>query len=331
MKRTSSVARKTAVVLQAHYGFVEPEGALCRRLERYSQAGLLPTDESVVEVVAAHVAGSGLRDVYRPGPGSAERAVLVLAARGYGCRDLPKVLAGLWGNPEPPPVEARPDPRTREGAKAVADEVNTLIDWGDDGAPGAPAALGDFVQRLLSSARSNLQAEPLVDRVTGRPEPVEGALSSGFEVLANGLYGDVGAPSEESLTVLERMGHPIDAEGAESYVPLPKAVEMVARFLPWLPFMEEIAAFAARAATTSELGLDDFVRGAVTCHRFLAGAPVFVRSMLGGGGDDENLDYVADMLSPFGNALGMMTALAHLATSPDEALAVFDQLTQGDT
>jgi hypothetical protein len=108
-----------------------------RRLEKLSQNGLLPLDELTSAQIAGHFAV--LVEVYRGGPGAADRAAFALAYRGFGCERLrdaivrelspqfgtASALAAHLEATEPEWVDAESD----EGLA----EIEAAVDWMESG------------------------------------------------------------------------------------------------------------------------------------------------------------------------------------------------------
>lgn len=86
MRRSSKLAQDLTAALAATGVAVSP-----RQLDSWSQAGLLPVTVGCDAPTVAHVAA--VAAVYRPGPKAADRAALVIAARGFACPRLRDAIA----------------------------------------------------------------------------------------------------------------------------------------------------------------------------------------------------------------------------------------------
>ena len=178
MNRNSTTAKEAAALLVNEHGFTEPSTALQRRVQRYSQSGLLPPGKPTASEIARHIAMSGVSETFRPGPGAVDRAILALAARGYACAGLPAAIDRALG---PSHVlewlERRPDPTTHEGDRLIGKEVSEISHFLDAGLPGTPRLVAEMLQFLNDKALDSYERAPIYDIVTETPEPPEGTPS----------------------------------------------------------------------------------------------------------------------------------------------------------
>jgi hypothetical protein len=179
-----------------------------------SHKGLLPPGEPTAGEIAQHVAASGLREVYRSGPGALDRALFSLAAEGYACEGHTKLWERVYG--QPTAVVEPPDPRTDDGSRAIEDEVGDFTTRGEQLISTTSPVIGQFVRALLAGATENLKASPFTDPATRRAEPPEVTRAVGMAQVLALVYGGPESPvSPEGLAAINAFAPPVpdDAEG----------------------------------------------------------------------------------------------------------------------
>ena len=161
------------------------DGVTGRVIESWSHAGLLPPDGVSDERRVEHV--RQLRAVYRAHPGGADRAALILLARGFPCSGVREAIAREHGAQSLAELAkiARdelavvvPDPDTDEGSWAVDAKAGQIVDGPSDASmtAGFRRVMAAFLFPMIQRVRS----APLIDPTTGRPEAPEVTVRSGF-------------------------------------------------------------------------------------------------------------------------------------------------------
>jgi hypothetical protein len=299
MKRTNQLLTEVARILQDRYGFTGPSGertkdqdTLCRRLERWSQAGLFPASDWTADEIARHIGESGLVEVYRSGPGAADRALFILAGRGYACEGLADALRRLRGDANP--VEQPPNPWTDEGSRAIEDEVGRLTSWPGD--QSVPPLIAQFVKAFVEGALENCKRSPYVDPRTEEPEPADVTRAVGITQALSLLFGGAEAPVfPEAVAAISAMAPPVP-DDAEGHVDMATAMDLVCAIGNHAPAIEA-GVDRAYAASAAEL-----VKGAQLMRVWLNGysPAAWLPAALRGA---EMLDYLAGVMAPQGLAL----------------------------
>ena len=227
-----------------------------RQLEQWSQVGLLPPDGTPAPALAAHVLE--LRKVYRPGPGAADRAMLVMAARGHAC-------TGLYGairraaRPEDTPTTAWPDPETDEGDRAIHAEAQALYKatQHDD----LPAEARDLLPPHVNRAARNARRFPVIDYLTHTAASPEGVVISGLAQVLALAYGEPGAIVDPETVA--RFGPPEPRELRDLQTELDEAAPMLEAISGILPRVD------ALYRHLEEIPLADLVAGARAIRPFV--------------------------------------------------------------
>ena len=269
-----------------------------RQLESWPNA-LFPPDDTPPDQFAAGVAA--VASVYRPGRGSVDRAVLVVAARGFGCKGLPDAIARNLGAASTDDLEAQasaiaatptPDPDTDGGSQVIENNARAVIDTAANVDGFGPAL--DLLKGLLSDTAANARTKPVLDlaaldkasdainvSLSETPEmTVLSVLDQSYRLIYGGGLTDANTASR----VVEDGNPKLDSDGQAA--------------------LDEIAGGDARAfGVMANLGsIPPWV---------LAGGAQLMRALLetsgvsnmAGFGDPERLDLLAGTLAPVGLAL----------------------------
>ncbi len=293
MRRDSAEARRWTDLATAN-GI---EGVTGRLIEAYSHAGLLPPEGVSDEHRVAHL--RQVRSVYRPGPGGADRAALILLPRGFPCAGVREAIARAHGATSLAELAEKaraelsrplPDPETDEGEAAIESEAQRIIS-----APGRntlPAVDRRVFAAFLDRALANVAAAPLVDSATRTPEPPDATLLSGLTQAAAVVRGGspwapealarMGTSQPIDKTVWQGEGAAILTEGQDVVEDAYGDAEEVRMHLRAVPFETLVA--GARLVRSLFRVLVEQAPG-----RTLAGS--------------EDLDYNAGVMAPLGIAL----------------------------
>jgi len=290
MRRDSQLSAQVVELLAARG--VQETG---RRLERYSQVGLLPPGNLSPTTIADHVQGADLAHTYRPGlSDAAHHAALVAAARGHGCQAVYAALehTGIWGGQ----AESTIDPWTDDGNRAIGESVAAVERFatGSDNL-GMPPQMAKFFRLVLDSSKDLCQEDPITDPHLGVPETPEQSLRSGIEgVLTVAHAGKDALPEDEPLHAMVGLGA---AGGPPSPDVNPEAnAEAITSMLDALAD----AAPGAREGLSEahKAPLEDLVRGAVWWREMIGAGQGFRAHF-----DSEELDWLAGALAPLAVAL----------------------------
>jgi hypothetical protein len=252
---------------------------------------LFPAGEWTADEAARHIGESGLVEVYRSGPGARDRAIFILAGRGYACEGLPDALRRLRRDRSP--VEQPPDPWTDEGSRAIEDEVGRLTAWPGD--QSVPPLIAQFVKAFLEGGLENCKRSPYIDPGTERPEPAEVTRAVGITQALNLLFAGAGAPVfPETIAAMSAMA-PQVPDDAEGHIDMVTATDLVSAIGNHAPAIEAAAGWAYSASAL------ELVRGAQFMRVWLSGysPATWLPAALRGA---ETLDYLAGIMAPQGLA-----------------------------
>ena len=182
-----------------------------RQLEKLSQKGLLPLDETSDAQVAAHFAV--LVEVYRGGPGAVDRAAFALAYRGFGCERLrDAIVRELHPQCEKATdLAAQLEAATPDLVDAQSDEglaeIEAAVNWMESDK--LPKQLRWIVSLMVEMFRpENGVARPVIDPVTywatGQPETPE-QLSHSY--LTNMIAAGIGDGIYDDTAIMAVLGN----------------------------------------------------------------------------------------------------------------------------
>jgi hypothetical protein len=237
--------------------------------------------------------------------------MFIAFARGFVCEGLPDAFRRAYGRPEV--AAGTPDPDTDEGNREIGAEVQSFVGWAGNGGNGAPAAVGQFVKELLSSACTNLAITPITDHPGMPSETADQSLRSGLEVVLTMMYGGGAPTSPQSLLAVQGMGK-LPASDAAGYVDERTALGFADDVAEVAPSVEPLVAGAVTAAP--EL----LVQGAALIRIVLNSPALSIPSLR----DAETLDHLIGFLSPLGAALAAtpLGAMAAMAADPAQWAAL---------